>query len=69
VRSTRIAVYLLVAALAAIYLLSLLMVALNSLRSTPEIVRNGMIGIRPECMNSARFYDLIQTCPRTGSLL
>ena len=44
-RSTRIAVYLLVVALAAIYLLPLLVVALNSLRSTPEIFRNGMIGL------------------------
>ena len=44
-RSTRFAVYLLVVALAAIYLLPLLVVALNSLRSTPEIFRNGMIGL------------------------
>jgi glucose/mannose transport system permease protein len=44
-RSARVAVYLLVIALAAVYLLPLLVIALNSLRTTPDIFRNGMIGL------------------------
>jgi glucose/mannose transport system permease protein len=44
-RSARVAVYLLVITLAAVYLLPLLVIALNSLRTTPDIFRNGMIGL------------------------
>lgn len=44
-RSGRFLVYALVTLLAAVYLLPLLVVALNSLRSTKDIFTNGMIGL------------------------
>jgi glucose/mannose transport system permease protein len=44
-RSGRIAIYGLVTVLAAVYLMPLLVVALNSLRSTKDIFANGMIGL------------------------
>jgi glucose/mannose transport system permease protein len=55
-RSARVALYLLVAVLVAAYLLPLLVVALNSLRATPEIFRDGMIGF-PRGLAFANFAD------------
>ena len=55
-RSARIAVYGLVTVLAVLYLMPLAVVVLNSMRDTPEIFRNGMIGL-PHTLNFGNFTE------------
>jgi glucose/mannose transport system permease protein len=59
-RSARVLIYLAASLLAALYLMPLAVVALNSLRSTRDIFTNGMIGL-PHGLETGNFHEAWST--------